>query len=65
MPIGGLLKCASRLKNSDVISRACDKLNSYRQISFDESTRHRESRQAAEVADSSQRIGKSETCGEI
>ena len=65
MPIGGLLKCASRLQYSEVISRTRDKLNSYGQILFGESARHRESREAAKIADSSQRVGKREACNQI
>jgi len=65
MPIRGLLKCPSCLQHGDVVSGTRNKLNSYWQVLFRESARHGESRKAAKVADSSQRVGKRESRKQI
>ncbi len=58
MPVGVLLIRARRLDHGEIVSCAPHELQPYREILLGKTAGHRESRQAAEVADGTQRIRK-------
>ena len=65
MPVGVLLEESCGLNYGEIVSGTADKLKTDGEILFGETTRDRECRQAADIADAAQRIGERETGLEI
>ena len=56
--LGVSLEGARRLNHAEVVTRACDELNSDGQVLIREATGYRERRQAAQISDCAEWIGK-------
>lgn len=65
MPVGMRLECSPRLDDGEIVTGSAHKLQSDRKILIRESARNGECRQAANIADATERVGKDEAGLEV